>query len=98
MPERKPEQHEKQRRRKGEGSVYRKASSPFWILQFVHQGRAYIESSETEDEAQGLRQARRVESAGAERSGGNARDAAGAGQRPVSVGERGLASHGAGID
>jgi site-specific recombinase XerD len=50
MPERKPEQHEKQRRRKGEGSVYRKASSPFWILQFVHQGRAYIESSETEDE------------------------------------------------
>ena len=50
MPERKPEQHEKQRRRKGEGSVYRKASSPFWILQCVHQGRAYIESSETEDE------------------------------------------------
>jgi site-specific recombinase XerD len=46
-----PEQkQEKQRRRKGEGSVYRKASSPFWILQFVHQGRAYIESSETEDE------------------------------------------------
>lgn len=30
--------------------MYRKASSPFWILQFVHQGRAYIESSETEDE------------------------------------------------